>query len=70
MLPRANLAAAAALIGEPARAAMLAALLDGRARPAGELAYAAGVTAQTASTHLAKLLDGGLLAVEPQGRHR
>ncbi|KMY65262.1 ArsR family transcriptional regulator, partial [Desulfocarbo indianensis] len=58
------------LIADPARAAMLTALLDGRALPAGELAHAAGVTAQTASTHLAKLLDGGLLAVETEGRHR
>lgn len=61
---------AASLIAEPARAAMLAALIDGRALPAGELAYAAGVTAQTASGHLAKLLDGHLLLVETEGRHR
>lgn len=40
------------------------------ARPAGELAFAAGVTAQTASSHLSKLLDGGLLSVEKEGRHR
>lgn len=58
------------LIADPARAAMLIALVDGRALPAGELAYAAGVTAQTASAHLAKLLDGGLLTVEKEGRHR
>jgi len=58
------------LIADPARAAMLIALADGRALPAGELAYAAGVTAQTASSHLAKLLAGGLLAVETEGRHR
>lgn len=49
---------------------MLVALLDGRALPAGELAYAARVTAQTASSHLAKLLAGGLVACEIQGRHR
>ncbi|MEV8472324.1 winged helix-turn-helix domain-containing protein [Ralstonia sp. UNC404CL21Col] len=55
------------LIADPARAAMLTALLDGRALPAGELAHAAGVTAQTASTHLAKLLDGGLLVVGNRG---
>lgn len=66
----ADFAAVAHLIADPARAAMLATLLDGRARPAGELARAAGITAQTASSHLAKLLDGGLLAVEVQGRHR
>jgi DNA-binding transcriptional ArsR family regulator len=65
-----NLAATAFLISDPARAAMLMALADGRARPAGELAYTAGVTAQTASSHLGKLLDGGLLAVETEGRHR
>lgn len=58
------------LIADPARAAMLTTLLDGRALPAGELAHAAGVTAQTASTHLAKLLEGGLLAMETEGRHR
>jgi hypothetical protein len=49
---------------------MLNALLDGRALPAGELAFAAGVTPQTASSHLGKLLDGGLLTVESEGRHR
>jgi DNA-binding transcriptional ArsR family regulator len=65
-----NVSAIAALIADPARAIMLTALLDGRALPAGELAYAAGITAQTASSHLAKLLDGGLLMVEKEGRHR
>ena len=60
----------AALIAEPARAAILLALFDGRALPAGELAFAAAITPQTASTHLAKLLAGGLLACETQGRHR
>jgi DNA-binding transcriptional ArsR family regulator len=65
-----NVAAVAALIADPARTAMLIALIDGRALPAGELAYASGVTAQTASSHLAKLLAGGLLAVEREGRHR
>ena len=61
---------AAFLIADPTRATMLMALADGRAQPAGELAYAAGVTAQTASSHLAKLLAGGLLLVETEGRHR
>ncbi|MDN7177735.1 ArsR family transcriptional regulator [Caballeronia sp. SEWSISQ10-4 2] len=61
---------AAFLISDPTRATMLMALADGRAQPAGELAYAAGVTAQTASSHLAKLLAGGLLSVETEGRHR
>ena len=45
-------------------------LVDGHARPAGELAYGAGVSAQTASSHLAKLLAGGLVSVEQEGRHR
>ncbi|MBH1963634.1 MAG: helix-turn-helix transcriptional regulator [Comamonadaceae bacterium] len=49
---------------------MLMALIDGRALPAGELAFAGGVMPQTASSHLAKLLSGGLIAVEVQGRHR
>ena len=70
MLPSSNFSAAAYLIADPARAAMLTMLVDGRARPAGELAHAAGVTAQTASSHLGKLLAGGLLTVETQGRHR
>jgi DNA-binding transcriptional ArsR family regulator len=65
-----NLSSIAFLIADAARAAMLMALVDGRARPAGELAFAAGVTAQTASSHLTKLLDAGLLAVEQEGRHR
>ena len=58
------------LLADPARAVMLTALLDGRALPAGELAYAARVTAQTASSHLAKLLAGGLVMLEIEGRHR
>jgi DNA-binding transcriptional ArsR family regulator len=66
----ANIALPAALIGDPARAAILSALCDGRAQPAGALAYAARVTPQSASNHLAKLLEGGLLAVEVEGRHR
>lgn len=66
-----NVANIAALIGEPTRAAMLAALVDGRALPANELGYAAGgISAQAASAHLAKLLAGGLLSVEQEGRHR
>ena len=66
----ANFSDVAALIAEPARAAILLALFDGRALPAGELAHAAAITPQTASTHLAKLLAGGLLTCETQGRHR
>jgi DNA-binding transcriptional ArsR family regulator len=60
----------AALVGEPARANMLLALMDGRALTAGELAYAARVAPQTASGHLGKLVGARLLALEKQGRHR
>ena len=60
----------AALVGDPARANMLAALMDGRALTAAELARAAGITPQTASGHLARLTGAGLLAMERQGRHR
>ena len=49
---------------------MVSVLLDGRARTAGELAAAAGVTPQTASSHLSKLIAGGLVSALPQGRHR
>jgi DNA-binding transcriptional ArsR family regulator len=65
----ANIAVPAALIGDPVRAAMLSVLCDGRAQPATSLADAAQVTPQGAS-HLAKLLEAGLLAVESEGRHR
>lgn len=65
-----SLARIAALIGDPARALMLTALMDGRSRTAGELALAAGVTPQTASAHLARLVDAQLLAIDKQGRHR
>jgi DNA-binding transcriptional ArsR family regulator len=58
------------LLADPARATMLWALIDGTMRPAGELAYAANISAQSASAHLAKLLEGGFLASEAQGRHR
>src|SRR4051812_22804817 len=60
----------AALAGDPARAGMLHALMDGRALTASELARTAGITPQTASGHLARLTTAGLLAVEKQGRHR
>ncbi|GAB2955833.1 ArsR/SmtB family transcription factor [Nonomuraea fastidiosa] len=66
----ADIAPVAALIAEPARAAILTALLGGRALAAGELARMAGVSAATASAHLARLLDGGLVDVVRQGRHR
>lgn len=65
-----TLASTAALIADPARAAMLAALLDGRALPSGELARLGGVSAQSASMHLSQLIDGGFLTVKQQGRHR
>ncbi len=64
------IAAVAALLGDPARANMLTALMDGRALTASELAGEAGVGLPTASGHLAKLEAGGLVAVEKQGRHR
>ena len=60
----------AALVGDPARANMLTALLSGRALTASELAHQAGITPQTASSHLAKLEAGGLIEQEKQGRHR
>jgi DNA-binding transcriptional ArsR family regulator len=58
------------LIGDPARANMLAALMGGLALTAGELAAEAGVAKQTASGHLARLSEAGLLAAAAQGRHR
>jgi DNA-binding transcriptional ArsR family regulator len=64
------IASVAELIGERARAMMLIELLDGRALPAGELALISGVSAQSASGHLSKLVDGGLLSVQNEGRHR
>ncbi len=60
----------AALLADPAREAMLVALGDGRALPAGELAEIAGVTSQSASGHLRKLVEGGVVSVWPQGRFR
>ncbi|GAA2437288.1 winged helix-turn-helix domain-containing protein [Actinomadura vinacea] len=67
---QADIAPVAALMADRARAAMLTALLDGRPLAAGELARTAGVSAQTASAHLGRLLDGGLVTVVKQGRHR
>ncbi len=58
------------LIGDPVRAAMLAVLIDGRALPAGELAFVGNVAPQTASFHLSKLIDAGLISVERQGKHK
>ncbi|MBD2748211.1 winged helix-turn-helix transcriptional regulator [Microvirga sp. BT688] len=64
------IASVAALLGDPARANILTALMDGRALTVSELAEAAGVTLQTASGHLAKLDAANLLTAEKQGRHR
>jgi DNA-binding transcriptional ArsR family regulator len=64
-----DVARIAALIGDPSRAAILLALSDGRALPAGELARHASISPQTASAHLGKLFRAHLLAVEIQGRH-
>ena len=66
----ADLATPARLMGEPARAAMLVALLDGRSLPASELAAIAGVKGPTASAHLAQLVEGGLVTDRRIGRHR
>ena len=65
-----DIASVAALLADRGRAAMLTALLGGRPLSAGELAQTAQVTPQTASAHLARLLDGGLVTVVKQGRHR
>ncbi len=65
-----DIAQIGALIGDPARANMLTALMGGKALTATELAAAGGITLQTASTHLAKLEAGRLLAQRKQGRHR
>ena len=70
MISGAMIAEIAALAGDPARANILSALLDGRAMTASELAYAAHVTPQTASAHLAKLTEAGLITPTPSGRHR
>ena len=64
------LAEIGALIGDPGRAVMLDALMDGRSLTARELAGQAGIAPQTASGHLARLLDAGLILMEPRGRHR
>src|SRR5215813_13137567 len=65
-----RMAEVAALVGDPARANILAALMGGRALTAGELVYAAGVSPQTTSGHLGKLTEGRLIACVKQGRHR
>jgi len=65
-----DIARVSALVADPVRSAILLALMDGRALTASELAGLGGVTKQTASSHLAKLVDGRVLCVEAQGRHR
>ncbi len=65
-----NIVRIAALVGDHARAEILTALMGGEALTATELAGVAGVTKQTASTHLSKLVDASLLSMESQGRHR
>jgi DNA-binding transcriptional ArsR family regulator len=65
-----DIAMVASLVGDPARANMLTGLMSGRALTATELAHEAGITPQTASSHLAKLEAGGLIEQEKQGRHR
>lgn len=69
MVGTSTVAEIGSLLGDPARVNMMIALLDGRAHTARELAIAAGVSPQTASSHLAKLADANMLIVDRQGRH-
>src|SRR5579871_1482735 len=70
MVTAVSMAQIGALIGDPTRAVMLQAMMDGRALTASELADAAGITPQTGSGHLAQLVQGGIINVTRQGRHR
>jgi DNA-binding transcriptional ArsR family regulator len=70
MAIQAGISRIAALLADPAREAMLVALADGRALPAGELAKVAGITPQSASGHLRKMIEGGIVSVWSQGRFR
>jgi DNA-binding transcriptional ArsR family regulator len=65
-----NIAEIASLIGDPSRLAMLVSLLGGKALPASELASSAQISPQTASSHLTKMVEGGLITREPYGRHK
>ena len=65
-----QIAEVAQLVADPGRARMLSLLMDGREKTASELATVAGITPQTASAHLSKLLHGGLLMVEKRGPRR
>ncbi|MBE1445851.1 ArsR/SmtB family transcription factor [Paenibacillus sp. OAS669] len=70
MVAKPNIVEVAALIGDASRVTMLSEMLGGKALPASELARIARITPQTASSHLAKLVEGGLLSMETSGRHR
>src|ERR1700756_3856 len=70
MASNAMFAQVAAVAGDPARAGMLHALMDGRALTASELAHVANITPQTASGHLSRMTAAGLISVQKQGRHR
>jgi DNA-binding transcriptional ArsR family regulator len=70
MAIQAGISRIASLLADPAREAMLVALADGRALPAGELAKVAGITPQSASGHLRKMIEGGIVSVWSQGRFR
>ena len=70
MVTTSSMAEVASLVGDPTRAAMLQAMMDGRALTATELARVAGITPQTASAHLGRLCASGLVGVIQQGRHR
>ncbi|GAA4850035.1 winged helix-turn-helix domain-containing protein [Paenibacillus vulneris] len=70
MVAKPNIVEVAALIGDASRVTMLSEMLGGKALPASELARIARITPQTASSHLAKLVEGGLLSMETCGRHR
>jgi DNA-binding transcriptional ArsR family regulator len=70
MIDTPDIASVAALVADPTRAAMLSLLMDGKAYTATELAVEGDVTASTASTHLSRLLNGGLVSLAKQGRHR
>jgi DNA-binding transcriptional ArsR family regulator len=70
MTEHVRIAEVAALLGDPARTNILAALMDRRALTAGELVHATGVSPQTTSDHLGKLTDGRLIACVKQGRRR
>src|ERR1700723_1405397 len=67
---RFDIASFGELVSDPSRVSMLLSLMDGLARPASELAQIAGVSPSTASSHLARLLNGGLVLAERRGRHR